>query len=158
MNNKAISLIINILVIVLGVIGVFLIANAMGYSEVKDPVTEEVLSDTSAVSGAVNYSVVILIIALSAIALFTIFAIIINPKRFITTAIGIVIFGLVVLLGYSMANVETSGPIAELEDATKTNLLWGGIGIKTTFILVVIAIGLIILQGVRSLTGYLFNK
>ena len=158
MNNKVISLVINILVIVLGVIGVFLIANAMGYSEVVDESTQEVVSDTSAVSGAVTYSVVILIIALAAIALFTIFAIIINPKRFIPTAIGILVFGLIVLLGFSMANVETTGPIAELEDATATNILWGGIGIKTTYVLVILALGLIVIQGARSITGYIFNK
>jgi uncharacterized membrane protein len=158
MNNKVISLVINILVIVLGVIGVFLIANAMGYSEVVDETTEEVVSDTSAVSSAVTYSVWILGIALAAIALFTIFAIIINPKRFISTAIGILIFGLIVLLGYSMAEVDLTGPMSQVEGATAENQLWGGIGIKTTYILVILAIGLIIIQGARSLTGYIFNK
>lgn len=158
MNNKVITLVINILVIIVGVIGVALIANAMGYSEVVDPVTEEVVSDTSSVSSAVNYSVAILYIALGAIAIFTIIAIIVNPKRFIPAAVGIAIFGLIVLLGYSMANVETAGPITELEEATETNLLWGGVGIKTTLILVIIAIGLIIIQGARGLMGYLFNK
>jgi hypothetical protein len=57
-----------------------------------------------------------------------------------------------------MANIETTGPITELEEATDTNLLWGGVGIKTTLVLVIIAIGLILVQGARGLMGYLFNK
>jgi hypothetical protein len=158
MNNKVITLVINILVIIVGVIGVAIIANAMGYSEVVDPVTEEVVSDTSSVSSAVNYSMAILYISLAAIGIFTIIAIIVNPKRFIPTAVGILAFGLVVLIGYSMANIETTGPITELEEATDTNLLWGGVGIKTTLVLVIIAIGLILVQGARGLMGYLFNK
>jgi len=46
------------------------------------------------------------------------------------------------------------GSVRSLADATEDNMLWGGIGIKTTYVLVIVAIGLIIAQGVRSLIGY----
>lgn len=157
MDNKITGLILNAGVAILAIVGVYLIISAMGYTEELDPVTEEVLSDTAPVSRAVNFSLWTLYISLGAIAVFTVIAIITNPKRFIPTAIGIVVFGLLVLIGYSMVTIETSGPITKLEEATDSNLLWGGVGIKTTFVLVTVAIGLILAQGVRNLLGY-FTK
>lgn len=157
MNSKITSLITGAVVVILAVVGIFLIISAMGYDHQIDEETQQVLSDPSAVSNSVTFSLFILILALAAIAVFTLIAIVVNPKRFIPTAIGIVVFGLLVLLGYSMVNIETTGPIVALEDATDQNLLWGGIGIKTTYVLVVVAIALIIAQSVRSLIGY-FTK
>jgi len=157
MNNKLTSLITGGVVVILAVIGVLLIISAMGYTHVTDEVTGQTLSDTSPISTSVDFSLLILILALAAIAIFTIIAIISNPKRFIPTAIGIVVFGILVLVGYSMVNIETTGPIVSLKEATETNLLWGGVGIKTTYVLVIVAIALIIAQSVRSLIGY-FTK
>lgn len=158
MDNKVISLIINIAVAVIAIVGVYLIITAMGNTAEIDPETQQATADTSTVSNAVNFSLITLIITLSAIAIFTIVAIITNPKRFIPTAIGIVAFGILVLIGYSMVTIETSGPITRLEEATESNLLWGGIGIKTTYVLLTVAIGLIIVQGVRGLIGYFTAK
>lgn len=157
MDSKLTSLIINIGVAIVAIIGVYLVISAMGYTAETDPVTGQDISNTAPVSRVVNFSLWTLWICLGVIALFTVFAIISNPKRFIPTAIGIVVFGILVLIGYSMVTVETSGPIMKLEEATETNLLWGGVGIQTTFVLVIVAIGLILAQGVRGLIGY-FTK
>ncbi|WP_070138071.1 hypothetical protein [Crocinitomix algicola] len=157
MNNKVTSLITGAVVVILAVVGIFLIVSAMGYTHEIDEVTGQVLSDPSAVSNSVSFSLFILVLALAAIAIFTIIAIAINPKKFIPTAIGIIVFGVLVLVGYSMVNIETTGHIVTLEDATEQNLLWGGIGIKTTYVLVTVAIALIIVQSVRNLIGY-FTK
>lgn len=157
MNNKVTSLIINIGVAIVAIVGIYLVLTAMGNTATIDPETQQASADTTSVSNVVSFSMITLYISLGAIALFTIIAIITNPKRFIPTAIGIVVFGILVLIGYSMVTVETSGPIMSLEGASESNLLWGGVGIKTTYVLVTVAIGLIIIQGVRSLIGY-FTK
>lgn len=157
MNNKVTSLIINIGVAIVAIVGIYLVLTAMGNTATIDPETQQASADTTSVSNVVSFSMITLYISLGAIALFTIIAIVTNPKRFIPTAIGIVVFGILVLIGYSMVTVETSGPIMSLEGASESNLLWGGVGIKTTYVLVTVAIGLIIIQGVRSLIGY-FTK
>ncbi|MCG8573422.1 MAG: hypothetical protein MI810_00940 [Flavobacteriales bacterium] len=157
MNEKLVSLILNIAVFVIAVIGVFLIINAMGTAPEVDPETGQDVMDTSAVSSSVSYSLALLYGGGIFIAVFTIWGIIMNPKKFIPTAIGLVVFGLLVLIGYSMSTVETTGAIVKLEDATEASLRWGGVGIQTTFVLVIVAIGLIVLQMVRGILGY-FQK
>jgi len=154
MNNKVTSLILSLGVSIIFIVGFILAVSAMGYAPEEDPITKEIIKDTTSVSRVVSFSLIILWVALGAIALFTVFAIITNPKRFIPTAIGIAVFGVLVLIGYSLVNIETTGDIMKLDGATKSNLLLGGLGIKTTYVLITVAIGLIIVQGVRSLIGY----
>jgi len=129
----------------------------MGNEATIDPITGQASADTANVSAAVSFSLWTVYISLGAIGIFTIIAIITNPKRFIPTAIGILVFGVLILIGYSMVTIETSGEIMKLEEATTENLKWGGLGIQTTFVLVIVAIGLILAQGVRGLIGY-FTK
>lgn len=157
MDNKVTSLIINVGVVILAIVGVYLIITAMGNTATIDPETGQASADTSSVSSAVTFSLYIVYATIAAIAIFTVIAIISNPKRFIPTAIGIAVFGLLIFVAYLMVNVEKSGPITELPDATSQNIFWGDLGIKTTFVLVATAIGLIIVQGVRSAIGY-FSK
>lgn len=154
MDSKVTSFIINACIVIAAIVGVYLILTAMGNTAEIDANTGQASADTSDVSAAVNFSLWTVYITIGAIALFTVIAIITNPKRFIPTAIGIAVFGVLVLIGYSMVTIETSGDILDLEEATETNLRWGGVGIKTTFVLVTVAIGLIIAQGVRSIIGY----
>ena len=158
MDNKVTSLIINIAIGIVGTIGLYLVFSAMGNTAEIDPVTMQATSDTASVSRVVNYSMWILGITLGAIAIFTVIAIVSHPKRFIPTAIGIVSFAVLVLIGYSFVNVETTGPIMELKGSTADNLLIGGLGIKTTYVLVAVAIGLIVAQGARGLFGYFSSK
>ena len=157
MDSKITSLILKFGVAVIIIIGVILAFLAMGYSKELDPVTEQDIADRSAVSNVVSFSMWILYIAIGAIAIFTVYAIATNPKRFIPTALGIAVFGLLVLLSIAFINVETSGKIMELEGTTKGTLWWGGLGIKTTYTLVFVAIAAIAFQGVRNLVGY-FSK
>ncbi len=157
MNSKITSLAATGIALVLAVVGVILVVLAMGYTEVKDPVSEEIISDTGSVSAVVTFSMALFWISIGAIALFTVIAIATNPKRFIPTAIGIAVFAILVLIGYGLSDVETTGKIVDLEGATEGNLRLGGVGIKTTYVLVIVAVGLIIAQGARSLLGY-FSK
>ncbi len=151
------SLILNIAIFIVAVIGVILIVGAMGTTTKVDPDTGLEKTDMAAVSRSVSYALGLLYGGGTLIGLFTIWAIIRNPKKFMPTLIGIVVFGALVAIAYSMITVETGGPIMRLDDATETSLMWGGLGIQTTFVLVLVAIGLIIMQMGSGILGY-FKK
>lgn len=161
MNDKVVGLIRTGGVIALFVIGVLLILNAMGSTATVDPETQEVIEEADQVSGSVTYALYLVYACLGAIIIFAIWSIIQHPKRFISTGIGIVIFGIIVLIGYGLADDAliqelVSGPNA-LEEATPGAHKWAGTGITITYILVILAIALILIQSVRNMTKY-FSK
>ncbi|WP_157454122.1 hypothetical protein [Crocinitomix catalasitica] len=155
MNNKITSLAINLVIFALAVISVIMIVLAMGSTAEVDSTTGLIKGDAGNVSSAVNFTMIMLYVGLAAIAIFTVIAIITNPKRFIPTAIGIVVFGILIGIGRALVTIETAGPIMGLEGTTPDTLLWGGVGIKTTLVLLVVAIGLIFFQMIRGVVGYL---
>ena len=80
MNNKLISLIINVGVAIIAIVGIYLIIVAMGNKAVIDPVTGQESADTSSVSSAVNFAMFVLYLGLGVIAIFTVIAIALNPQ------------------------------------------------------------------------------
>ena len=94
--------------------------------------------------------------SLGFILVFTVWSIIQNPKRFIPSAIGLGVFVVIALIGYSMASSEAIVGF-DHADATEKGLKMGGAGIKTTFLLVAIAAALIIVGSVMSMMRY-FSK
>jgi hypothetical protein len=154
MNIKTQLLITNILVFVLALIGVILVVYAMGNKSLIDPITLEASSDTTTVSRAVQYSMMLFYITVGAIGIFTLFAIITNPKRFIYTAIGFSIFGILILIGYALTGEETSKAVFELPGATPENIKWSGVGIYSSYVLIAVAMALIAIQIVRNLFSY----
>lgn len=155
MNDKVLSLILNIAIFIIAVVGVVLIVQAMGTDVEKDPVTGLFPDDTASVDSSVAYSLYLLYGGGILIAGFTLWAIIMNPKKFIPTAIGLAVFGVLVAIGYSMVTIEKTGDLAKM--ATPDELKWGGLGIQTTYVLVSVALGLIVLQMGRGIAGY-FQK
>lgn len=157
MNAKLVSLILSILVFALLAIGVFLIIGAMGVDAPKDEITGQYPTDIPAVSRAVDYSMVLLWAAGIFIGVFTVWAIIQNPKRFIPTGIGLAVFGVLIFIASTMVTIETEGPIMDLADTTPDTLYWGGLGIQATFVLATVAIALILLQAGAGILSY-FKK
>ena len=157
MNEKVVGLIRTGGVLLLFVIGILLIMNAMGTTAAVDPVTQEVIEDTDKVTASVTFSLYLVYACLIAIGGFSIWSIIQNPKRFIVPAIGIVAFLVIGFIGYSMASTLPIDGILEHPDATEGALKWSGAGVKTTFILVFIAVALIIVSSVMSMMKY-FSK
>ena len=154
MNNKALLLAKNILVTLILIIGVVFIVQAMG-TEV-DPETGMAVGDIFAVSASVDLSMGLVWGGLGLIGVFTILAIIAHPKRFIPTMISIGVFGIIILIGYSMGD---STPIASIDpikypQATAANYQIAGMAIQTTYILIGVAIFLILAQVVRGFVGY----
>ena len=152
MSDKVIALIKNIVVFIILLIGAIFVLQAMG-TEI-DENTGEPIGDVFAVSTSVNFSLALVWIILGLIGIFTIWSIISNPKKFIPTAIGVAVFAVVVLIGYSMSDVTATGSLATDENATEGALLWGSTGIQTTFVLVFLALALIVAQSIRGLIGY----
>jgi hypothetical protein len=154
MNIKTQLLITNILVFVLAIIGVILVVYAMGNKALIDPITLEASSDTASVDRAVQFSMVLLYITIGAIAVFTVLAVITNPKRFIYTAIGFAVFGVLILIGYAMTGEETSQAVFQLPGATPENIKWSGVGIYSSYVLIAVALALIVIQIVRNALSY----
>ncbi|MEX1002444.1 MAG: hypothetical protein WDZ35_10060 [Crocinitomicaceae bacterium] len=161
MNDKVVGLIRTGGVITLFVIGVLLILNAMGSDATVDSETHMIVEDVDQVTSSVSYALYLIYACLGAIVIFTIWSIIQRPKRFIGTAIGIVVFGIIVLIGYGMASDALIPELVTgdnaLEAATKGAHKWGGAAIKVTYILVALAGFLILVQSVRDMTKY-FSK
>jgi len=150
--NKSLFLIINGIIALLCFIGVYYTFLSMQVE--LDPVTNQAISDTAAVDTSMTFSVWFTIGSLVLITLFTIWAIINNPKKFIISFVGLALFGVVLLIAYSLAGVETTGPVTELESATEGWIKWSGVGIIMTYILILIAGILLVVQAIRQLLGF----
>jgi len=150
--NKSLFLIINGIIALLCFIGVYYTFLSMQVE--LDPVTNQAISDTAAVDTSMTFSVWFTIGSLVLITLFTIWAIINNPKKFIISFVGLALFGVVLLIAYSLAGVETTGPVIELESATEGWIKWSGVGIIMTYILILIAGILLVVQAIRQLLGF----
>lgn len=157
MSQKVVGLIRTGGVILLFIIGIILIMNAMGSSAVVDAETGEITEDADTVTGSVTYALYLVYACLGAILIFTIWSIIQNPKRFIPSAIGIGIFAVIAFIGYAMASDAIIPDLLEHPDATAGAHKWGGAGIKTTYILVGLAIVLILIGSVMNMRKY-FSK
>jgi len=163
MNEKVIGLIRTVGVLLLFVIGIIMIYMASGTDAEIDKDTQLLVETKDTVSGAVNYTTWLVYGALALIAGFTIWAIVQNPKRFITPAIGIVVFLVLGGIAYAMAS---DAIIADLikEDGTvhanmtQDSLKWSGTGIKMTFILVIVAVAAILASSVMGAMRYFSSK
>lgn len=160
MNEKVVGLIRTGGVILLFVIGILLILQAMGTTASIDKETHQVVEDVDKVTSSVSYALYLVYAALGAILIFTIWSIIQNPKRFITVGIGIGAFVIIAFIGYSLASSEIIPDFLTGDgnaNATESAHKWGGAGVKTTFILVFIALALIVAGSVMSMLKY-FQK
>lgn len=157
MNEKVVGLIRTGGVLLLFVIGILLIMNAMGTSATVDPETQEITEDVDKVTGSVTFALWMVYGCLGAIAIFSIWGIVQNPKRFIVPAIGLAVFLVIGFIGYAMADTTPIDGILEHPEATEGSLKWAGAGVKTTFILVFIALALIVVSSVMGMMKY-FSK
>src|SRR5688500_3745347 len=148
-NNKMFFLVVNGIIAVLCLIGVYYTFGSMQVE--LDPVTNQPITDTSAVGTAVSLSIWFTLGSLILITGFTIWAIIDHPKRFIPSFIGLAVFFVIFFISYGVAPVETSGHITEIQYSTPFWIKWSGVGIIMTYILVFLAIVLLVAQMVRQL-------
>ena len=153
--HKSLFLIINGVIGILCLIGVYYTFLSMQVE--LDPVTFQAISDTSAVDTSMTFSIWFSIGSLALITFFTIWAIMNNPKRFIPSLIGLVVFFVVFFIGYSMTTIETSGHIMTLDYTTPFWIKWSGVGIEMTYVLIFLAAALLVVQMIRQVVGF-FSK
>lgn len=153
MNSKVFSLASSIVVIALLVIGAILGWNAMNTEATLDPVTLQVIGDYSAVSTSVNYTMFLMYASFALVAVFMIWGIIINPRKFVSSAIGVGILLVIFIICYSMASSEATGGLKRLPGATEFWIKWSDVGVLLTFTLFGLAILLLVVQAVRSLVS-----
>jgi len=154
MNEKVVGLIRSGAVVLMFIIGVVLIMNAMGTTATVDSETQEIVNDASTVTSSVTYALWLVYAGFGAIILFSIWAIVQNPKRFIPVGIGLGVFLIICLIGYSMASSEPIADILEHPNSTESALKWSGAGVKITYILTFLAVALILAQSVRNMLKY----
>lgn len=152
MSEKVVGLIRTGGVALLFIIGVILILGSM--STEVDPETGEAVGDVSSVINSVNFSLYLIYGCLGAIIVFTVWSIVQNPKRFIPSLIGVAVFAIIALIGYSMASAEIIPDLAKHPDATAKAHKMGGAGILTTYILVIVAVVLIVAGSVIGALRY----
>jgi hypothetical protein len=162
MNEKVIGLIRTGGVLLLFIIGLALIWKATGTTATIDKDTQELVEDIDVVTSSVSFTMYLIYTCLILIGGFTIWSIIQNPKRFITSAIGIVAFLILGGIAYSFASSEIIPDLIKdglpHADMTASSLKWGGTGIKLTFILIVIASAIIVVSSVLGAARYFTTK
>jgi drug/metabolite transporter (DMT)-like permease len=152
MNSKTFSLVSSIVVTLMLVIGVILCWGAM--QTVVDPITKQGVGDLSSVDNSVSFSLFLFYGAMILVLAFTIWGIIINPKRFIPSAIGVGVMLLIFLYCYATADTTATGELAKLPGATEFWLKWSDIGVIMTYILFAIAVILLVVQLFRNLFSF----
>ena len=104
----------------------------------------------AAVNPLYMLTLVIFIIAIIAILITVFSALAKNPSGLKNTLIGIVVFGLILGVGYVLAEgVETPMKDGEVLSAVKSKIV--GAGLYAFYILTVIAVGLMVISGAKKL-------
>ncbi|MBK9190659.1 MAG: hypothetical protein IPM77_03655 [Crocinitomicaceae bacterium] len=152
MNSKAFSLGTTIVVALMLIIGAVFCYGAM-VTEL-DPVTKQAVGDTSSVDRSVSFSMFLLYASLALVVAFTVWGIIINPKRFIPSMIGTSVMLVIFLISYGMASGEATGTLAKMAAATESVIKWTDLGVIMTYILFILAVVLLIAQSIRSVVQY----
>ena len=155
MNSKVYSLVSLLGMALLLIIGVVLSYNAMQVQYDKE--TEQSMSDFASVDSAISYTAFLMIASLAAVLLFTVWGIILNPKKFIPSLIGIGVVGVIFLIAMSMADGTPTGKLLEIEAATEFAVKWTDIGLIMTAALGIIAVALLVFEVIRGALG-LFSK
>lgn len=156
MNSKVFSLATTIVISILFFLGIWFVWSAIQVE--VDPVTGQAVGDYSGVDNSVAYSTFLFYASIILVLAFTVWGIVINPKKFIPSLVGVIIFGIIFFICYGMASSEPGTEyLAGLEEATESNLKWGDTGILMTYALVFVALALLVVQIVRNALSY-FSK
>lgn len=152
MNSRAFSIASTIIVTLMLVVGTLLSWWA-AQTEI-DPETKQAVGDAGDVHNSVVYSLALFWIAIIAVLAFTVWGIIINPKRFIPSMIGVGVMFLIYLVCAGLASDKSTDALLGHPMATPFWLKWTEVGIFMTYALFVLAIVLLIVQVFRNIFSY----
>ena len=144
--------IIKIISAVIGVLAAFFLLRIIGTGD-DDIKMAATMGDFGAVSPLVELARIVLVLTVAITLIFTLRGLFSDLAKLKKAGIAIGLFLAVVFLSYALSDgVET--PLKDGEMLSASGSKWVGTGIRTFYILAVLAIGLMLLSGARKI----FNK
>ncbi len=144
--------IIKIISAVIGVLAAFFLLRIIGTGD-DDIKMAATMGDFGAVSPLVELARIVLVLTVAITLIFTLRGLFSDLAKLKKAAIAIGLFLAVVFLSYALSDgVET--PLKDGEMLSASGSKWVGTGIRTFYILAVLAIGLMLVSGARKI----FNK
>ena len=144
--------IIKIISAVIGVLAAFFLLRIIGTGD-DDIKMAATMGDFGAVSPLVELARIVLVLTVAITLIFTLRGLFSDLTKLKKAGIAIGLFLAVVFLSYALSDgVET--PLKDGEMLSASGSKWVGTGIRTFYILAVIAIGLMLVSGARKI----FNK
>ncbi|MDA0201695.1 MAG: hypothetical protein O2806_07835 [Bacteroidetes bacterium] len=141
--------IIKIISAVIGLIAAFVVLRIIstGFEDIKMAAS---MGDFGAVSPLVELARIVLLITVAVTLLFTLRGLFSDFSKLKKAGISIGLFLLVVVLSYLLSEgVET--PLKDGEVLSESGSRWVGTGIRTFYILSIVAIGLMLFSGVSKI-------
>jgi hypothetical protein len=144
--------IIKIISAVIGVLAAFFLLRIIGTGD-DDIKMAATMGDFGAVSPLVELARIVLVLTVAITLIFTLRGLFSDLAKLKKAGIAIGLFLAVVFLSYALSDgVET--PLKDGEMLSASDSKWVGTGIRTFYILAVLAIGLMLVSGARKI----FNK
>ena len=144
--------IIKIISAVIGVLAAFFLLRIIGTGD-DDIKMAATMGDFGAVSPLVELARIVLVLTVDITLIFTLRGLFSDLAKLKKAGIAIGLFLAVVFLSYALSDgVET--PLKDGEMLSASGSKWVGTGIRTFYILAVLAIGLMLVSGARKI----FNK
>ncbi|MEK9602944.1 MAG: hypothetical protein VW127_00790 [Flavobacteriaceae bacterium] len=141
--------IIKIVSAIIGVLAAFFLLRIIGTGD-DDIKMAATMGDFGAVSPLVELARIVLIITIAVTLLFSLRGLFSDFAKLKKAGISIGLFVLVILISYLLSDgVET--PLKDGEMLSASGSRWVGTGIRTFYILSVIAIGLMVLSGASKI-------
>lgn len=144
--------IVKIISAVIGVLAAFFLLRIIGTGD-DDIKMAATMGDFGAVSPLVELARIVLVLTVAITLIFTLRGLFSDLAKLKKAGIAIGLFLAVVFLSYALSDgVET--PLKDGEVLSASGSKWVGTGIRTFYILTVLAIGLMLVSGARKI----FNK
>lgn len=141
--------IIRIFSAIIGVLAAFFLLRIIGTGD-DDIKMAATMGDFGAVSPLVELARIVLLITVSVTLIFTLLGLFSDPAKLKKAAISVGLFLVVIVISYLLSDgVET--PLKDGEFLSASGSRWVGTGIRTFYILSIVAIGLMLFSGVTKI-------
>ena len=141
--------IIKIISAIIGVLAAFFLLRIIGTGD-DDIKMAATMGDFGAVSPLVELARIVLVITIAVTLIFTLLGLFSDPEKLKKAAISVGLFLVVIAISYVLSDgVET--PLKDGEVLSVSGAKWVGTGIRTFYILAVVAISLMLFSGVTKI-------
>ena len=141
--------IIKIVSAVIGILAAFFLLRIIGIGD-EDIKMAANMGDFGAVSPLVELARIVLLITVAVTLIFTLLGLFSDPEKLKKASISIGLFLIVIAISYILSDgVET--PLKDGDVLSASGSKWVGTGIRTFYILAIVAIGLMLFSGVSKI-------